>query len=1303
MRLRKPLLILAGVIVLLLAACFWLSGTTSGARAAFAVIESLSDGTLTVQGIQGTLSGPLRFERLTLNSPDRQTTLSNLQLDWRPQALLANKLHVTRLHIGHLATTGKIEKAPEPPKLPERLALPLAVQADDVQLAGGEVNRGPVNLLRLGPLAFGLDFDGARYRLQLRSFAAGAAQERGRYATRISGQATLSATKPYALDAAFSSESDASIGERAIGATGRIGLGGSLAELRAHVSLEVNQAHVDGNAILRPFSPQPLGKAQLTVRALDLSRLDAGLPHTTFDVDLSALENGSGVLKLSNAEAGSYDARRIPLSSFELAFRQEPGQWHFDRIDARLGTARQPAGKLAGRGRFADGALTLSLHTEALDLQRIDRRARPTQLEGELDLRHAEGKQEFTLTMSEPIQAQRITLNTHGALADTQLTIDRFDLQAGSSRIEASGHVALAGAQSFDAKAQVSRFRLQELGKFPQLPALELNGKLALRGTRQPQLEADLTFQIADSRLAGQPLHGEGEAQLRADRLQVPRFVLESGANRLRIEGQLADSDAQLTFTLAAPQLQQLGPAFGGTLQANGTVRGSLMRPRISAQWSASHARLPGPVQLDAMQGKAELALDRKRPFVLDHGVADISARGMRYGDNRLAGLSAQLRFAPRPNAPLALSVRADGIATGQLLAESFIATANGTTSRHSIELALNEAGQSWHLKAAGGLSEVESSARWKGSIDTFDAGGRFTAHLAAPAPLLASAQRMQLERFLLESDNGRIALEHFARGSDGITTRGRVERLQVAQLLQHASPAAQIKTDLQLGGEWDVRIAETLGGVISLRRERGDVTMLGSVPLTLGLRDLSANATVHNGKLALRMQADGRQLGSIDVAANTVVGDGSNRLAIAPDAPIAGSARIAIPSLAWVASMISPAVTADGKLQSEISLGGTYGQPRLDGRIAGDALKLSMPAMGLDLRAGVLDSEFQGDRLLIRNLRFQGDEGQVALSGPIDLGGGTIAAQLALHAERFALLNRADRRIVVSGDSKLDWQDRSGKLAGAFTVNSGFIDLGHADKPQLSDDVVIVGREKKQAPRSAFAVDVDLSLGDGVTVTGRGLDALLGGQIRVLSDAGETLQAQGSFQVIKGTFEAYGRKLAIEQGALRFRGSIANPALDILAMRRGQEVEAGVSVRGNVLAPRITLVSEPTVPEAEKLSWLVLGRGLASAGESDVGALQAAAGALLSEGAKAGVQSRIAGMLGLDTFNVGTSQGNLQQRIVTLGKQISSKLYVSYQQGLEKAGSVIQLRYVLSPKLSVEAEAGTRSAISLFYNIAFD
>jgi translocation and assembly module TamB len=250
---------------------------------------------------------------------------------------------------------------------------------------------------------------------------------------------------------------------------------------------------------------------------------------------------------------------------------------------------------------------------------------------------------------------------------------------------------------------------------------------------------------------------------------------------------------------------------------------------------------------------------------------------------------------------------------------------------------------------------------------------------------------------------------------------------------------------------------------------------------------------------------------------------------------------------------------------------------------------------------------------------------------------------------------------------------------------------------------VVILGSKTKSGQRVAAAIDVGIDLGAGVALSGRGLDGLLNGNLRLVSTSGEPLRAQGTLNVVRGTYSAYGRKLAIEQGVLRFNGPLNNPSLDILAMRRGAEVEAGVAVRGTVLVPRVTLVSEPTVPDAEKLSWLVLGRALSSAGSGDAGALQAAAASLLSQGAAAGVESQLASSFGLENFSVGKSSDSLQQRIVTVGKQISARLYVSYEQGLENTSSVLHFKYTLTPKLTLEAEAGARSALSLFYNLVFD
>jgi translocation and assembly module TamB len=1299
------LIALAVALALLLAAGGWLLGTQGGARAAFALLETLPGAPLRVEGVQGRLIGPLQIDRLTLDSAARLISLENLRIDWRPDALLNRHLHVNSLHIGRLGIALKAKKDDEPARLPDSIALPFTLKLDSARVDTGEVRQGAAAVIRFGPVALNADFDGSRYLLRLERFAARSGSDAGSVTGDFKGEATIATAKPYALRAEMASGGEAVIQQQTFVATGRIGIEGSLAEMTLAADLAMKASTIKGQAVLRPFTEQPIGSTGLKAQNVDLSDFRKDLPQTDLNVDLSVAESGTGKLVALNGNAGLYNEKKIPLVDLRIDFRQQAGQVDFDRIAATLGTGKRNAGTITGKGRYADEALRIDLTLKAIDLRRLDGRMQPTQLAGEVGIRHASGRQEFTVDLTEPLNKQTAALAAHAVLANSSLTVNRVELALGDGRVRASGYVDLTGRQGFSAKGEVARFRLKDVGNFRQLPDLFLNGNFSLRGARQPRLVADLTFGIDDSRLEGQPLQGEGNAQLREDSISISRFRLNAGANQLDIQGKLTQAGGQLTFSLAAPKLEHLGSGFGGMLEANGVASGSFERPRIVVTWSGSNVRMTDQLSADQLQGRADVQIDRKKIFSLNTATVDASARGIRSGEQQLAELSAQMTFSPQPNAPLNLAIRGQGIVAGGVRADSFRVDASGTTAQHTINMAIAEPGQNWSADASGGLRSLDSATQWQGSIERFAAQGRFVARLDAPAQLLLSQQRVQLDRFRLDSTVAYLSIDQFLRDTKGIVTRGSIERLQVAQLLQFAAMEPAIKTDLQLSGDWNVGITDAPSGTMRLRRDRGDIVVQGGRPVALGLHNLEASATASNGQLTMQLRAEGQQLGLIDASGRIALAGGTGRFAPPRDAPVAANININIPSLSWLGPMVSPTTIVEGSVQSAVTVGGTLSAPRLGGRMTGNALRVLSADTGVDLRQGVLESEFQDSRLVIRGLRFPSQDGYLMASGDVNLAEGRPSAQIAVKAERFALLDRSDRRLRISGESRIAWRAPRANITGAFTVNSGFVDIASTAMPKLSDDVVIVGQTQKNTGERGFPADVDVSvsLGEGVALRGRGLDALLAGQVRFVSAAGDSLRAHGTVQVTKGTFSAYGRELDIEQGVLRFNGPLDNPSLDILAMRRGQEVEAGVAVRGTALTPRVSLVSEPSVPEAEKLSWLVLGQGLERVGEGDMGTLQSAAGALLSQGAQAGVQSQIARAFGLDEVSVGTTQDSLQERIVTLGKQVSSRLYVSLERGLETATSVLHLRYTLSPKVTLEAEAGTRSALSVFYNIAFD
>jgi CO/xanthine dehydrogenase Mo-binding subunit len=79
----------------------------------------------------------------------------------------------------------------------------------------------------------------------------------------------------------------------------------------------------------------------------------------------------------------------------------------------------------------------------------------------------------------------------------------------------------------------------------------------------------------------------------------------------------------------------------------------------------------------------------------------------------------------------------------------------------------------------------------------------------------------------------------------------------------------------------------------------------------------------------------------------------------------------------------------------------------------------------------------------------------------------------------------------------------------------------------------------------------------------------------------------------------------------------------------------------------------------------------------------------------------RLAQRIGLDDISVAqrdTASGSdpLDAQVVTIGKRISDRLYIAYEQGLSLATNALRIEYVLSRYLTVSAFAGTESGVAL-------
>jgi translocation and assembly module TamB len=222
---------------------------------------------------------------------------------------------------------------------------------------------------------------------------------------------------------------------------------------------------------------------------------------------------------------------------------------------------------------------------------------------------------------------------------------------------------------------------------------------------------------------------------------------------------------------------------------------------------------------------------------------------------------------------------------------------------------------------------------------------------------------------------------------------------------------------------------------------------------------------------------------------------------------------------------------------------------------------------------------------------------------------------------------------------------------------------------------------------------------------------------VQISASAQDLPRASGTVNLLNGRYEAYGQQLDIERGILNFQGLLENPALNILALRKGLPVEAGVEITGFAQAPQIRLVSEPNVPDAEKLSWLVLGRPPTQEG-SDTGVLMAAVGAIFGNQSGAASQ-QIKDSFGIDEISVRSgTPGQLQamnSRVVSMrsstaatsqvfavGKQLSNRLRLSYEQAIGGVDSLVRLTFKVTDKISVVGTSGTDAALDVFYSFSF-
>ncbi|MEB2647440.1 translocation/assembly module TamB domain-containing protein [Pseudomonas canadensis] len=823
-----------------------------------------------------------------------------------------------------------------------------------------------------------------------------------------------------------------------------------------------------------------------------------------------------------------------------------------------------------------------------------------------------------------------------------QIFLPELKLTAGQGKAE--GHLNLQFADGIAWDTALDLSALNPAYWVAELPGT-LAGPLRSKGefkNEQLKLNADLDLK---GRLRGQTAVLAAKAEGAGEQWTLANLDIRLGDNRINGSGSLQQRLAgQIDIKLA--RLAQLWPQLRGQVNGRLDVAGSLNAP----------------------QGKLAL-----------------KGQQLAFADNRLQNLTldANLDSAQRAK----IDLKGSGIQSGDTQVGTLTASAQGDIKNQKVQLDL--AGPL--VKLALALDGNLDKGNWRGRLASGDvqAGGQdwklqapakiermadgkltFAAHcwVSGPASLCGEDQRLMPEPKL------RYHLKQFPIDS------------LAAFLPKDFAWLGKLNADLQLdlpdSGPKGVIAVDASGGILRVKDK--------DQWLDFPYDTLKLETTLNPKRIDTQLNFHGGKLGELMLQAQI------NPLP--KNKPITGNFSLVGLDLAVARPFVPMVETLSGKLNGNGRISGGLLAPQVNGNVNLVGGEISGPELPISLEGLNVQALIAGESVQLNGGWRSGKSGQGSLKGQIDWGQ-ALAVDLSLQGSQLPVTVEPYAVLEVAPDLKISLKNDKLAIAGKVHIPRGDITVRELPPStvKVSDDTVIVGSQTEEGkPPMAMAMDIDVVVGeDKLNFSGFGLTAKVQGQVHI----GDNMDTRGELWLNDGRYRAYGQKLDVRRARLLFAGPLDQPYLDIEAIRKTDDVIAGIRLSGSAEQPTTQIFSEPAMSQEQALSYLVLGRPLSTTGEDNNMLAQAALGLGLM--GSAGVTSDLAKNLGIQDFELDTQGSGNNTAVVASGK-ITEKLSLRYGVGVFEPASTIALRYLLSKKVYLEVASGVASSLDIFYKRDF-
>jgi translocation and assembly module TamB len=1215
-------------------------------------VNRLAGGVMSIGQVQGRLLGDGTLTHIRFVSADLNVDVDRIEYSWRPKSLLKAELNIAKVVVDgvgialkdsseKVSTDGTIE-------LPEVL-LPFAVLLESLE----------VSKVRI------IDTDGQELFMVDRLVASIEGNDKRLTVNKFDLQSPEIGLKLHGniqIDSNWTMDMQ---GTWRLAGFEFHPMAGSLATtgplLHPHLELGVQSpADIRIGADFVNLIENPQWTAKLKAKDVDLSNLIVDCPKielASVEGDLAGdFENYRGRVVAD----GTWETLQGMHLVSELAGDHLGIDFQSLRIDSQDSSAEAMGGKISWQDIFSWNGRFL--------FKNFDPSVIDTELQGQLtaELVSAGDVKEDGVVASFEILHLDGLLHDHNVsavgnvfLTETEVYTDGLNIRsgevAGQAYIE-KGSFSWAEEPSWSAKIRLDQFDPSWL--YSEFPGsingeFEGNGKLGENG-----LEGSLDIRKISGTLRGEKLSGGGKITFLDDTLQTTGLVLKSGLSELVVNGHAGGSLA-LDFSLTSPDIGSILPQGKGSILIRGSLQGKRIEPQLDAKIEGTAIRY-GENSFDRVDGKIH---------------ADLKS------DGRLSG-----------------SIRGEKISINGFFIDKGAVKINGTLAQHQIVVGGSGAIGTLGFKALGTYKN-----EWQGELADFqlDAADYGVWRQEKKAAVTIGKSAVLFEKFCLAEETSSVCLGgQLQLGKDvEWTVQGELNSLPLKWLNRlklidipvsgeiQASVAAKGDSSRVLSAKAEVSVS-TAEVLVDARSTEMESLSIDDSLLTMVLAD---------GRLQTDFTIQIKNGGQVVLAAEVVNFGDFN---VSPNSlPLKGNLELKEFDLAVLSPFTGYGVEPTGKVSNSFTLAGTLGQPRISGELSIPDGNIYLPYQGITLENLVLSIDAGGESAQVNGKATSG-EGQVTVVGTIRYGTRGVEGALNIQGSDFLLLNLPEYVIKVNPDLQLTFSKDKSELKGTIDIPYALITPEEmSDSISASEDVIIVSGSKEERVNGwPFDLDINVRLGDDVSIDGYGLTGKMGGRLRVYTTPDNSIAGRGELDLKGGTFTLYSRSLNIKRGRVLFTGGpIDNPGVDVRAQVSVSDQEAmgegytvGVDISGFVQDLKYHLFSNPYMDDTEIISFMIVGHSLANSSEEEGNMLQSAA-VMLGTAGSAEYGKELGNLLFIDDLHLEGSS-TTESMSVVVGKRLTDKLYIGYDLNMFSQLGQFRVRYDLTRGFAVETRSSAES-----------